>query len=124
MKRNALILSLLLSLNAIAPIAHAETCRDYAFGSLMAFGMITLAPTGTTMATMAAESCTRRDVIVNVKEDAIAYGLTGEVSPLLQQAVEQQRKATPELTDEEIVALFTTLEFNSELNSPKQNPAN
>lgn len=102
--KNKIILATVMLLSTLSTQAHAYCDYAEAYGLVM-IATITSAPTGTTILLMGDNAC-RRDEILNVKEDAIAYGMTGETSPLLQVAIEQVQKSNPGLSADEIALGF------------------
>lgn len=97
---------------AIALVSMMGTSNAFAFASsdcsgnsILAWGMIltiTSAPTGTTIGIAACD----RDVVLNLKEEAMQYQLTGEASTILKEAVAAGKKAQPNLSEEAIIEKF------------------
>lgn len=86
--------------------AHARITDCYT-GEVAAYIMIlsvTSAPTGSTLLTVNSFDC--RDQILNVKEDAIGYMMTGQVSPILESAITEVKKMRPEMDEEDIISGF------------------
>ena len=88
--------------------AHASYCdtAGVAEGVLGWFAIVTItsAPTGTTV--LLSSNCLNRDAILNLKDAAIEYRMTGEMNPILLEGLREGKKASPELTEEQILSKF------------------
>lgn len=112
MKVKGLILSAAMVASTLGAVnAQAGQCNDLTVLGTVLILSVTSAPTGTSVFTTGSvNGCYNRDMILNVKEDAVTYGMTGEVSPLLHQAVEAVKLSKPEMSDEAIAQSFVNIQ--------------
>jgi F420-0:gamma-glutamyl ligase-like protein len=107
MKMSKLLVGFFISFSALQP-AHASYCDNAGILPVMlgyfAIATITSAPTGTTL--VLTSECSFRDAVLNLKDTAVEYRMTGEVSPILLEGLREGHAASPELSDEEIINKF------------------
>lgn len=87
MKMKSMVLAAATLTALAAPQAKACSDADLLVGLYMVM-TITSAPTGTTI--LAAGNC--RDEMLNVQEAAVAYRMSGEMSPVLQSSIDAVQK--------------------------------
>lgn len=104
MKIKSLILASSVIFATLNSVASTDECYGYEMMGLGFIGTVTLAPSGTMFLTsMTLAGCYGRDLILNIKEDAVAYRLNGEASPLLEKVIAETQKLNPGMSEDEIV---------------------
>ncbi|MBO9665648.1 MAG: hypothetical protein J7501_02405 [Bdellovibrio sp.] len=107
MKKYILATVLTLGMTSTAFANKCGYSSDEGWIALLMLSSIVSAPTGMTIL-VSGGNC--RDEILNLREDAFKYKMTGEMSEVLKANIESGKKAKPDLTEEQLVNKFMSMQ--------------